>query len=920
MVDENVKQSDVGLPAGTKIGKYEIGQRLKIGGQAIIYKAHDSLLGRDVAIKQISTHLAEDAAFLERFRKEAQILARLGQEQPAIVTIHELIEEERGLFIIMEFVPGNNLETILEENGGPIETKAALQVLFRLAGALHSVHAAGIIHRDIKPANIMIGDGLRVKIADFGVAASMTGQTSMVLGTTKYMAPELFTGDGPIDGRADMYSLGFIAYEMLAGREKFKEVFSEVVRDPHTESFRWMKWHSDRLVQAPLLNEVNPAVPLPLAQIVAKMMVKDPNERYASMEALGRDIKGHFSPRTRGEAAAPAAAAAGTAVAAPAAAAGAAVAPPVAQPVEDEGHGTPPGEAPAGQKADVSAEPSAGGPATAALPKRVIPLKKKLIIAGGAFVVVLGVVLGLLIYNSMKEGEKLTAAQMLYKQALDIFNEGSDYKKAQEAFKQVIARFPRTPEEAKASVILPLCKAHEAVNKYEWQEAQKDEKAARDRLNEVQGFAVAKSALYTWTQEFKDVIDKFKDYRILAWRFRDKLSRAQDLLVEGKFEAALAEVEEFSRPGALPVEAFRKELAVFKAKVALARFRFDCSTAISKGHGLVAEGKLDEAKQAYLDAKALLESKQGLVLPKQERDKLLSQLASKLGSVETRGRYEDAMASAEEACKDGDKVGEMAALQRAQKIKPTPEVAARIKALRSEVDMERATGLIEGNPAEAIKVLKEILEYDPGNSKAKSLLKGLEQRAQRLAVLSKAHALYRKQNYVAALVEYEKAAALQAPDATVKERMLDCNYRIKVAEAERLRHDDKLAEAIKAYEEALPFRPDKAAWISARQELCSRELQYRAHRDAGNAAQQSKNWKSALAEYIKAQRIKNGEEIQVLISTTKYRRFLASGKAALNEADPKSAIAYFNRAKAIMDTEEVRKLIDHAKKLLNDSK
>ena len=205
----------VGFPAGTRIGKYEITERLGIGGQAIVYKAYDAMLDRHVAIKQISSHLAEDPEFLERFRKECRF-SRLATSQPALVTIHEVIQEERGLFIVMEFVPGNTLETVLTNNPGPVEPKAVLQILWRLAAGLHAVHSAGIIHRDIKPGNIIVGDGLKVKIADFGVAAVSGGQTSMVLGTTKYTAPELYGGQ-PVDALLDMYSLGFIAYEMLLG-------------------------------------------------------------------------------------------------------------------------------------------------------------------------------------------------------------------------------------------------------------------------------------------------------------------------------------------------------------------------------------------------------------------------------------------------------------------------------------------------------------------------------------------------------------------------------------------------------------------------------------------------------------------------------------------------------------------------------
>ncbi len=500
-------------------------------------------------------------------------------------------------------------------------------------------------------------------------------------------------------------------------------------------------------------------------------------------------------------------------------------------------------------------------------------------------------------------------ADGLFRRAWNAFDDG-DYKKAQEAFEDLVARFPGTPEEAKASVILHLCKAHEAVNKFDWSDAQEHEKAARDQLNDVRARTDQNSELYQWTQDFEDVIDKFKDKRLEAWEFRDKKSRAQDLLSEGNFKAALDEVKKFDRPGVVLPDAFREELRVFRAKVELAKFRTDCSSLISRGDGLVADGKLDMAKVVYLIAKTLLESKEGLVLPKKERDKLLEVLAAKLKSVATRGRYEDAIAAAEKARKEGNKVGEGRPLR--PRTKPSAKAEARIKALRSEVDMARARALHPGNTSEAIKVLKKLLEYDPGNSDAKALLKGLERRANWRTVLSKAHALYRKQDYAAALVKYEESAALLPPDATVKQRMVDCRYRIKVNEAERLRRDGKLVEAIRAYEDG----PLNAPWIKARQELCSRVLKYRQHLAAGDEAQKNKDWKSALDEYSKARKIKDSAEIRARMSITKYSRFEALGTAALNDADPKSAKEYFERAKAIMDSDQIRKLIAKADSLI----
>src|SRR5262249_54365579 len=148
---------------------------------------------RSVAIKQIAPHLADDPRWRERFKSETQTIARVASDSRHIVHIYELVEDPQGLFIVMEFVEGHALETLIRENR--IDLQAGLDVLGSVCLGLRSVHAAGVIHRDIKPANIIVPADRRAKITDFGVAAHQGGDTSMALGTTKYMAPELFTGE-----------------------------------------------------------------------------------------------------------------------------------------------------------------------------------------------------------------------------------------------------------------------------------------------------------------------------------------------------------------------------------------------------------------------------------------------------------------------------------------------------------------------------------------------------------------------------------------------------------------------------------------------------------------------------------------------------------------------------------------------------
>ncbi|NQU75963.1 MAG: serine/threonine protein kinase, partial [Planctomycetes bacterium] len=202
--DDKGAGGEVGLPAGARIGKYEIVERIGIGGQSIVYKGYDSLLNRHVAMKQVSSHLAGDKRFIERFRREAQILARLGGEDSGIVAVYDLLENQSGLFVVMEYVPGHSLHKVLEHQRYAMPVGVAMEIIWRIANGLRVAHAEGIVHRDIKPGNVLITRDYGAKITDFGVAATVGGEDSIALGTTKYMAPELFSGS-TIDARVDIY-------------------------------------------------------------------------------------------------------------------------------------------------------------------------------------------------------------------------------------------------------------------------------------------------------------------------------------------------------------------------------------------------------------------------------------------------------------------------------------------------------------------------------------------------------------------------------------------------------------------------------------------------------------------------------------------------------------------------------------------
>ena len=200
--------------------RYEMVKPIATGGMAQVWEATDRVLGRRVAVKVLHAHLADDAAFVDRFRREAVSAARL--VHPSIVSIYDTVSSDGYEAIVMELVEGTTLRTRLDD--GPLDPGDAREIGAQVADALGAAHKAGLIHRDIKPANILLCDEKRVKVADFGIAkvaeGSDTTAEGTMLGTAKYLAPEQVEGK-PVDARSDVYGLGVVLYEMVTGRPPF---------------------------------------------------------------------------------------------------------------------------------------------------------------------------------------------------------------------------------------------------------------------------------------------------------------------------------------------------------------------------------------------------------------------------------------------------------------------------------------------------------------------------------------------------------------------------------------------------------------------------------------------------------------------------------------------------------------------------
>ncbi|HTO89428.1 MAG TPA: protein kinase [Thermoanaerobaculia bacterium] len=277
------------LAAGARLGPYEILALLGAGGMGEVYRARDTRLGREVAIKVLPEALSSDAGRLRRFEKEAQSASSLNH--PHIITVFDIGTDGPTSYIAMELVDGVTLRQLLVD--GPLPQKRLLTLASQVAEGLAKAHGVGIVHRDLKPENVMVTRDGFAKILDFGLAkltqpeeasggtqaATVSGGTEpgMVVGTVAYMSPEQTLGK-PLDFRSDQFSFGSMLYEMLTGKRAFAratgpETMTAIIREE----------------PEPLATAM-PSTPVPLRWIVERCLAKDPEERYAATRDLARDI------------------------------------------------------------------------------------------------------------------------------------------------------------------------------------------------------------------------------------------------------------------------------------------------------------------------------------------------------------------------------------------------------------------------------------------------------------------------------------------------------------------------------------------------------------------------------------------------------------------------------------------------------
>jgi len=274
------------VKAGEHIGSYRIERRLGEGGVGEVFEAVDEILERRVAIKRLRPELAANPSLVERFRAEAQALARLGH--PNIATLYALEPGAGAMCMVMEYVEGETVSTLLRERG-PLPLEDALRLALQALDGIGFAHARGVIHRDLKGSNLMVDPHGTLKLMDFGIARVLgthrQTRAGQLVGTPEFMAPEQIRGE-EADGRADLYALGILLFRILSGRSPFHGPSEYEVMKAQIES------------HAPSLIRYCPALPPQLDPILARALAKRPEDRFPTAAAFREALEPLYEPAT----------------------------------------------------------------------------------------------------------------------------------------------------------------------------------------------------------------------------------------------------------------------------------------------------------------------------------------------------------------------------------------------------------------------------------------------------------------------------------------------------------------------------------------------------------------------------------------------------------------------------------------------
>jgi len=846
------------LKPGVMLDKYEVREQLAAGGMAIIYKAYDPTLDRYVAIKQIAPHLASDEKFAVRFRTEAQTLARLSASQPNIVHVHELIQQEGQLYLVMECVEGTTLRTLMDR--GPVPLQTGLGILLSTALGLRAMHAQGIVHRDLTPANVMMAKDGALKITDFGLIGHSGGRTSLPMGTTKYMAPEMFTGM-PVDPRADLYSLGMIAYEMFAGPEKFGEAFRDVLRDEKAQQVRWMHWHSNAALRVPPLKDLQPGIPPLVSKIVERMMDKDPAKRFATADQIVRWLRRIFVMNVQGKSISVADSESlekeidTEAAAAPTAAAvrpGAAV--------------------PAGAEAGAESPDK-----TAPIPKPKWTLKRTAFWASVTAGPLIALCAGFIIYKYNQEMALEDEARQAQR-AADSMYDAKRYTEAAAAYARIVQDYPKM--EGFRQYAMPRAqeaRAEQALLDMDWSAA--DEAAtAAEKLE----------APHDWVMGFRK---RFGDKRDIE----ENMAGVEALQKAGKYEEAIELLINLAKrhPELKPND----KIAVLQDKIDQRVYR-----------SFVDQGRQAFQKQLFDDATAFWE--------KAREKRETPEIVELLKTVATEKKLADLYARAEKAADDKRWADAYTAYKKCLEIRPSEVIRAKMNKAAAEDLLGQARTFKEnGLLKEAADYYVQVLQYDPQNAEAKQFLQAQGQKEKLDAFIKAGDEAMKKKQWPQAIASYAEAEKLLDPKDTALKEVLDgkiaeAGYNAEMEAGDLAMAQKKYDDAIARYLAAQKIKDTDD--VKARIAEAEKKKEYWKHYSLAMELLGQSAWLTAQKEALAAKTVDDTPEVRDLLKEIDYRRYFAQGKVLLSQLRPREALATFKMARYAKDTMEIQGYIKQA--------
>ncbi|MEM6260246.1 MAG: protein kinase [Planctomycetota bacterium] len=842
--------------AGDKVDNYTIMEQVGAGGTAIVFRGHDHVLNRDVAIKQLVVPEGDEGEDIrQRALAEAAIHKRVAASDPRLLVQYiDTINDPRGIFLISEYVDGPSLEWILQQETKPMDQRQALGIIAASSKALDALHQNNVIHRDLKPSNILMPREGGLKLADFGLAAIIAEQQTLDLGSVRYMAPELLQGEAGTP-KSDLYSLGIVAYEMLAGRANFDSAFRTILRDQRNQSMRWVKWHTNIRAKVAPLDQLVDNISPSLAELVARMMEKDPARRVGSCAELLEAIRTHFAQDGQGEQGAPGP--------------HAAMAPP--------------------QIDDASA--------TAAVPQ-----KSKLPMILAATLVVWLLAIGGFFVWKKQEAQKQFAAD---KAALTEDIEAADELINDLQYERAIAAFQAIPEEH-ASLFEPgnnwgleeLVQSGSLKAQALLADQRSDFVTAHNKALEYRKIMTSATNLPTSIQtnlglgDAKDLVDEYTTRSA----FQQRCDDIETMFSEGRLDEAIVAIRQLESDTSTStaqedldrIEAFAKKHALLIGDQRIADLLARANKLNNEGD---LEGAIDVLETEIEDVG-------------EEVDPRVTALSTQLNRRLQIKELEEDLADAERSGDVNDILDARIALQAVQ---PTVSGKEQIEELEVRLMIMAAEEELEDDrPERAEPVLVKVLERDPENVQAKLMLASLENARMKIETEREADRLAAESKYPEAIAMYQRVFEFGPDtDGSIKAKIDNAAGRVQLAESEEAFEAGDLPKAQSLLDKARAALGDTGA-IADLQDKIDELREYTMLVAEGDALFGKEDFGRAKAKYLDAKEIFDSEAINTKISDCDFGIWLATCDRAILSRDWPQAESALKRAEAIKINDQTR--------------